>query len=90
MIGSPNVRPVGSKATARAPRSASPLPPAREAPVLDQLMPFSVHLYELGRKLSVAQLPHEMNQAYAERLAATITERQYTLERLRAQLTTKE
>ena len=74
----------------RAHTAATPPLSASEAAVLDTVLPFSLRHYEIGVELGVAQLPHEPCQTYAERLAATITERQYTLERLLVRLTSKE
>ena len=60
------------------------------ATVLDTLLPFSLLLYEIGQQLGVSQRPHESNQAFAERIEATITERLCALDRLREQLASKE
>lgn len=72
-------------------RWASPLPSVEgEVAVLDTLLPFSLLLYEIGQQLGVSQRPHESNQAFAERIEATITERLCALDRLREQLASKE
>lgn len=74
----------------RAQRSASPPPPAGEATVLDGVMPFDYRLYRTGQDLGVPQLSYEPTQTYGERLAVITTERQFTVERLRVCLTSKE
>lgn len=70
--------------------AATPPLSAGEAAVLDMVLPFNLRLYQIGVELGTARLADESTDTFAERLAAIITERQCTLERLLVRLGSKE